>query len=307
MSILRGLDIEEYHKHPALSHSKLWDWAQRTPKWWKDHHVLRLHDNEDDVLVFDGESALDEQFATAPATYPSSEKPTAKNPFPPTIQKPWIASAGYCKDWIAEREAEGLTVLSAEERRLIFAMFAECLANRHFAAMLRAPGSESQVSFRWKDTETGIEFQSRPDLINHREGWYLDLKSSRALANHGKAFIGLGYHIQAAIVERAMRAHDMPCNAGYHMVVEKSLYPRADLMEISGANAGPVFVEYGWSHAVKLALEIENARTSGVFAYRQDRVGIIRVPEWIQRKMMEGDEMAPEEVFDFDDMAEVTF
>lgn len=315
VEIHRGLDIDDYHKSPILSHTKLQHWAEETPEWWEAKYIKGVGEKEEkehflvgralDVLIFDGSEEFRNRFVVRPEMYPAA-KPQSKKDIdagipPETTPKPWHASANYCQEWEAARKEEGKSVLSPDQVRSVKIWFNALKANEHFARLytMKANGQrtvEFQVALRWRDPSDGIWYQCRPDAIDFTHWDWWDLKSTKSIRGVGKDFVFLGYHIQAGLVWRAMTLlRGAEPRWGGHAYVEKSYYPRTEVREIFGAQAGPIYVENGWSASQRLAAEIEAARAKGEFRYRQERIAPVVVPEWLQRKMVEGETVGPDE------------
>lgn len=315
VEIIRGLDIDDYHKSPILSHTKLQHWAEETPEWWEAKYIKGLGETTEkehflvgralDVLVFDGLEEFRSRFVVRPETYPAAEKQSKKDidaGIPPeTTPKPWHSSAKYCQEWEAAQREEGKSVLSPDQIRSVKIWWNALKGNEHFARLytMKANGQrtvEFQVTLRWKDPEDGIWYQARPDAIDFHHWEWWDLKSTRSIREVGKQFAFLGYHLQAGLVWRAMTLlRGAEPRWGGHAYVEKSYYPRTEVKPIFGPEAGPIYVEAGWSASKRIAAEIEAAKAKGEFRYRQKEMKPLIVPEWIQRKWVEGEEVAPEE------------
>jgi len=296
--------MEAYHgQKEFLGHSALWDWNQLTPSAWHDRHILGNKDDGKkhfrvgralDMLLFDGEETFAKAFVVTPAEYPSTGKPTKSNLFPATEMKPWNANATYCKEWMDERRALGQEILSAEDMEIIRHQERAIHANPLIRSLLESPTVHFQATIRWQDPEDGFKYQARPDALDlERMDWW-DLKTTRNLFGFNKDVFSLGYHVQAALIERGLLANDVRAKEGSLAVVEKRRFPRAELRTFTGGDIGPIYAEYAWALATKIRTEIEACRSSGRWYVPQEHAGRVEAPEWIQRNILAGELSAPE-------------
>lgn len=342
VEIIRGMPIEEYHASPILSHTKVQHWLTESPKWWEAKYVKggRMEGSEAehfvvgralDHLLFERETFA-QSFTISPGMYPAIEKVT-KEKLGSTVladadaiveatryhdekkqaeflkapcsivMKPWIGSATYCQGWEAERSAEGFTILTTDQMRLIKAQAIEISRNPFAREILSAKGAETQVTFRWEID--GIMVQTRPDIVNFLLWDWHDLKSTRELGAVGKHFVFMGYDMQAGLAYDALRRiRGAEPRQATHIYVDKSLYPTCEVRDIYGGEVGPAYVEYGLARFMKAAREIEHARKTGKFERPQRNRLPMLVPEWIQRKITEGESVEPDEFLPTDEAAE---
>lgn len=318
VEIIRGLDIEEYHKSPILSHTKIHSWIENSPEWWKARFVDGQREEKEaehfvvgralDCLMFDGKDAFADCFVTSPATYPAVRKATKAEiaagwPAEITEQKKWTLSANYCKEWEETARAEGKSVVTSDQMRMIHAEAAAIARNKFAREVLRADGAEYQVTLRWRID--GIWFQARPDIINFKNQTFDDLKTTRSLDTVAKHYFFMGYDIQTGLIMDAMsRIFGTPPARSRHIYVDKSFYPTCVVQEVYGPIAGPSNGEYGLARAVKIAREIEACRSKGVFERPQREILPLVPPEWIQRKITAGEELHSGDFMATDDAAE---
>lgn len=302
--ILSGLPMSEYHgQKEFLGHSALWDWNQLTPGAWHDRYILGNKDDDKkhfivgramDTLLFDGEETFAKQFVTTPAEYPYTGKPTKKDPFPATTMKPWNGNANYCDEWEKEKEAEGMEILSAMDMEIIRHQERAIWANPLIRALLESPTVHFQASIRWEDPEDGFKYQARPDALDlEKEEWW-DLKTTRNIFGFDADAFRLGYHTQAALIDRGLLANGCPAKEGMLAIVEKRRFPRDELRTFTGGEAGPTYAEYGWSLATKIRGEIEACRVTGIWHIPQTKKKIVTAPPWVQNNIIAGDLSAPE-------------
>lgn len=302
--ILANVPMEAYHgQKEYLGHSALWDWNQLIPGAWHDRHVLGNKDDDKkhfrvgralDVLLFEGEETFARSFVATPSEYPSTGKPTKNNLFPATEMKPWSGNATYCKEWMEEKRGLGLEILSAEDLDIIRHQERAIWANPLIRGLLESKTVHFQATIRWEDPEDGHKYQARPDAVDIEKMHWWDLKTTRNLFGFNKDAFSLGYHVQAALIERGLLANGVRMNRGDLAIVEKRRFPRAVLRNFTGGDVGPIYAEYGWSLAVKIRSEIEACRSTGRWFVPQETPEVIAAPEWIQRNIIAGDLSAPE-------------
>lgn len=340
VEIIRDLDIEEYHKSPILSHTKIQHWLENTPQWWYAKYIegkrfegeeaaYFVHGRAIDTLLFDGEKEFRRLFTTAPKEYPSVRTLTKKEQGivlaatdadveraiqyhsedkqdefrskPCAIEmKPWIGSAIYCQGWEA---SSGKTVLSSDMARMVAAEAKTVVANPLAHEIIAHKGAQFQITLRWEID--GIMVQARPDVINFDNRTWSDLKTVAKMVAVGKNFIFHGYDMQAGLVMDAMRRilGEDPA-LGTHIYVDKGFYPLCEVLDIFGGEVGPVYCEYGLARAMKAAREIEHARKTGRFERPQRARKCLVVPEWIQKKIVDAESFSADEILDTDDIAD---
>jgi hypothetical protein len=149
---------------------------------------------------------------------------------------------------------------------------------------------EAQVSMRGYIPGYGL-VQSRPDNINFEMGWSVDLKSARSIYSHSRDFVSMGYHVQVGLVDLLSEAAGHKIHDHYHLVIEKSMYPRIKLFRIPDD-----MIDYGKKMAKKLAIDIQKAIKSNFEEPEIDLEDLI-VPEWVQKRVVAGEELKAQQFF----------
>jgi PDDEXK-like domain of unknown function (DUF3799) len=118
--------------------------------------------------------------------------------------RPWNGNNKSCREWLAQREVEGLTVLKQEWVEQIKGMSAMMV--REQAIMDGILSGMVELSMFYKDSETGIWVKSRPDSVPN-DNDASDLKCVSDVSSDGieRSLGERGYHAQAACVDQAMR------------------------------------------------------------------------------------------------------
>lgn len=110
----------------------------------------------------------------------------------------WRSNAA--KEWRAEQEAEGRTVLLPTQIETIRGM-ARSLAKHPLVANGILNGAIEQ-SIVWQDKETGVWLKARPDAIPTESGDFSDLKTTVSVQSRAieRTIIDYGYAQQAALI-----------------------------------------------------------------------------------------------------------
>lgn len=290
IEIIEGLDIDEYHAHEALSKTKIWYWHEVPPMAWRHRYVLGNHPKDKthlavgralDTLIFDGQDDFVRRYKQKPEFYPDKDG----------VEKPWSGNANFCKAWIKQQNEQGVTVLSEADMDLVLGMHRAYKAKLDVSPQLKEMmNGQAQVTMRGWLPDFGI-VQARPDLINFAGGYSIDLKSSRSIYAHERDFVKFGYHVQVALVDELARAAGRPLREHYHLVIEKSAWPRIRLMRIPQD-----LIDYGKAMARKLCSEIQDALANG-FKEQPVMVEDLVVPPWIQDRVVHGEELRSQQFF----------
>lgn len=138
-----------------------------------------------------GEGDFQKHFTVRPAEAPDG--------------RPWNGNNKSCREWLAEREMEGLTVLKPEWVEQIKGMSATMM--REKPIMDGILSGMVELSMFYLDRETSVWVKSRPDAVPN-DADVADLKCVSDVSTDGieRSLGERGYHQQAACVDQAMRA-----------------------------------------------------------------------------------------------------
>lgn len=214
--IYRGIPIESYHQKPDLldgpsvsksglkhivpplggSPKAFWGrWAQnpdrrrekprKATEFGKAVHMLLL-----------GEDTFRDCYVIRPDEAPDG--------------RAWNGNNKSCKDWLAEQELNGLSVITAEEVETIRRM-ADDASNYDLVKQGLLNGRIERSMF-WRDQRTGIWVRARPDVVPSHDGIFVDLKTTSSLdEDFLERQIGdLGYFLQAAMTRMVCRGLGIP-------------------------------------------------------------------------------------------------
>lgn len=229
-----GVPMDIYHgahlcDAPSASRSQLFRMLEKSAAHLWDVHPLNPNRDEEqeesEALLLGkaahhltlGEADFERHFAVHPETYPED----AIYPSEEGRQKPWIASAKWCKAWIAEAEREGLSVLKPRHIEAI-----EGMASGLYANLMVRQGilnGHIETTLVAKDPKTGVWIKVRPDALPTDSGMVADLKTIADVSDQGieRALRDSGLFMQAALTRRVMTLLGMEFD-GFHLVfIEK--------------------------------------------------------------------------------------
>lgn len=118
----------------------------------------------------------------------------------------WQSNRTVCRQWIASKEAAGVSVITAAEIEDIRGI-ARAL-DRHPLVKMGLLNGEIEKSLVWKDEETGIFLKARPDALPVNADLVADLKTTSDISARGTraAISDYGYHMQMALIGIGMAA-----------------------------------------------------------------------------------------------------
>jgi hypothetical protein len=242
VTILTTETIDAYHRHDAISNSKLKTF-RRSPLLYHKAYVERSVQIADsdalrvgrafDCLLFDGRDVYQRIYAVKPQTY-ENEKGEVKK---------WTRSAKVCERWEDAQTMLGRTVISHEHGLLCQKMLVAVQSNP-FARALLSQGAP-QLTFRRHALAFGLEVQTRPDwfsekpidipelgLTSNGRPYIVDLKTTEDFDDWyqvndpesprtGKAVIKNRYDMQAALGQWII-AQEVGPTAHFLLVQEKA-------------------------------------------------------------------------------------
>lgn len=187
-----------------MSRSDLMEFARCPHRWVcgysrKDSGATDWGSLIDQLLL----GGTDWKVAVKPTEYPS--EPTKKGG--DTVMKPWSGNSTWCKEWKAEQERNGNTVLSREELDEAEAAIKNIRGDDSIFSLLYQASNQVEVRADYVDRETGVVVPVKCliDVVPSEDGAFptslADFKTARcgALRSWGRFVYGFGYHVQAAM------------------------------------------------------------------------------------------------------------
>ncbi|MGB3898146.1 MAG: PD-(D/E)XK nuclease-like domain-containing protein [Mesorhizobium sp.] len=200
--IYRKIPMEAYHGQltvaPSISSSGLRVIENKSPlHYWATSYLnpARVEDDDDtDAMVLGraahtlllGEDGFRDDYVVRPDTYE-----TDKGEW-----KPWSGNANVCKQWLADRRAEGKTVLLKSQVEAVKGIAEQLSRNQDALDLLRGRIERSIIV---KD-KTGVYVKSRPDSIPN-DMVIADLKTCADASQRGiaRSILDQGYLQQMAL------------------------------------------------------------------------------------------------------------
>ena len=126
--------------------------------------------------------------------------------YPDGSGKLWSGNAKVCKDWLADRAAEGRDVLTNAQLERVKGMSLS-FSKHHFVRQGALRG-EVETTMAWQDQETGVWLLNRPDVIPTDAADIIDPKTTTSIAYPDivKAIGDFGYYAQGALVAEGYQA-----------------------------------------------------------------------------------------------------
>lgn len=145
---------------------------------------------------------LETRFTLTPATYPC--EPSKKDP---RTEKPWSGNSTWCKDWLAQKEDEGFTVIKPHTLADARMAAARLRSDSQIASLIKDARFQVMVEAEYKDLATGIVVPVKTliDIVPAIDGAHgksiANLKTCASAAHHvwNKAVFEHGYDMQAGL------------------------------------------------------------------------------------------------------------
>lgn len=197
---------------PSASRSQLWKLFDQSPAHlWLTHYMNpdREEPEESKPLVFGraahhlilGEADFASHFIQRVENYPEGAT------YPDVIgkEKPWASNSTWCKAWLADQKAKGLTVLTDGDMDSVRGMALGLKAH----PMVRAGilNGMIETTLVAKHQETGIWMKIRPDAIPSDGADVADLKTIADISDEGieRAIGETGLAMQGAMTRMVYR------------------------------------------------------------------------------------------------------
>jgi hypothetical protein len=227
--LFSGIPIDAYHQpdlcgsskavEPAISSGGLRTIFGKSLKhYWATspyNPEADVEDEESEALIMGraahhlifGEKRFSESFALAPQRLGG---------------EPWSGRRNACKEWVAARRAEGMTVITQAQADGIKGMAASLLEE----PLVKAGILDGLIehSLIWKDAITGIWLKARPDAVPSSSLDLVDLKTTSSVMQNDlqRTIHDHGYYQQGALIAEACRnVLKKPLNSFTLVFVEK--------------------------------------------------------------------------------------
>lgn len=150
-------EVQRGHPDYVMSRSEMKNFAKGSPREWFDGLAEEQTDEKQwgtmmDLLCFDAE-AFTRRFCTPPVNYTDKE---SKRKNAPIVDKPWNPRTDICKEWKAEQEAKGITVISHDELREVSHAKRQLLNDETVLNILSESKFQILVTAKYEDFHTGL-------------------------------------------------------------------------------------------------------------------------------------------------------
>lgn len=141
-------------------------------------------------------------------------------------------------------------------------------------AMRIIASAEVEKSVYWQDSDTGLTFKSRPDIMFG--SIIADLKTCKDVSY--KAFqrscMDYGYFLQAGMCKLGLNAHDIDFERFVFICVDKNTY------EVVVYTLDEQAIEYGINQFKSLSTKISNEIRDN--SWLEPRIKVLEVPRWAE-------------------------
>jgi exodeoxyribonuclease VIII len=266
------MDNESYHRHPAVSKSRL-DAIARSPlHYWAKHLDPNRWPAEATPAMVIGSAVHtsvlepDEWDATYAVTPAGINRRT---------------NAGKAEWDVFTTAAGSRTVISREDADLVGKITEGVFAHPAAGGLLGLPG-KAETSLFWKDAETGLECKCRPDYLLDDGSTIVDLKTTEnaSPADFMQSIIKFRYHVQAAwYLHGVEQATGKRPEQFVFVCIEKRL-PFACAVYV----AAPEMVQIGWDTARANLNRLAECMAADAWPGYSDQVELINLPAWMRPK-----------------------
>lgn len=210
--VYRGIPLDVYFEPalfggvPSISSSGLRTIYHRSPKhYWAEspYNPKRKEPEDKEAFIFGraahhlllGEPRFNRFFVVRPSEIVSNKTGELVA---------WHGSRTECKRWASDQEEAGRTILTPDQAENIIGM-AEELATHPLVKRGAITGGETELSYFWRDDETGIWLRWRPDSTPTDSDDHVDIKTTRDIRFVQKSIDEFGYEQQGALGRVATR------------------------------------------------------------------------------------------------------
>jgi hypothetical protein len=326
VELIVGLPMEEYHKTSKqddvqyYSKTRLHAIVQvdKGPEWvakmWRLHPGSQAEDTGDrdvgdgkeahykvgraiDDLLFFGPEKYKRYYTLCPETYPSEVKKTALN-LEGIELKPWTNKAAFCQKWKADKEESGVTVLTNAQAEWIERAYESAHRHEGFHEVLTSPDWQSQLTFRWKDAESGMFLQCRPDMVNLNTIEWLDLKTTRywMYEAYGRQYFNLAYHLQSYLIDEGIRLFTgvTPWRRR-HAIIGKMQWPQVRIDPLHEAHIQP-----GGDLLRRCIAEYKRCERTGQWYTPQEEERYVSIPGFVQQAIVNHEATSSREFYELE-------
>ena len=267
------MDNDTYHRHPAVSKSRLDSIARSPLHYWAKHLDPNRWPAEPPTpamligsAVHTSVLEIDKWDATYAVT-------------PAGINKRTIAGKA---EWNVFTTAAGnRTVISREDADLVGKITEGVFKHPAASSLLGLPG-KAESSLFWEDAETGILCKCRPDYLLDDGSTIVDLKTTESAspADFMQSIAKWRYHVQAAWYLHGVEQATGKRPEQFVFVCVEKKPPFACAVYV----AAPEMVQIGWDTARANLNRLAECMAADAWPGYSDQVELINLPAWMRPK-----------------------
>lgn len=286
--LIPNMSIDTYHASfpDWVSKTTLGNLQKHGPQWFQKVYVARefppprppgaIQGMALDLLLTEGQAALDRQFPRPPKDAPrkpTSTQRAAKKPKPKTVEAiAW---------WDAWEEAHAGALSLSDDDWLILPEAADAVRKHPMFADIQK--AQSQATLR-RLHDCGLGIQGRPDWIDleHQVSW--DLKKTASLDKFPDDCFKFGYILQAHIVNWICsgRGIGIPLEKQYLVAVEWERGARCECFEINYPELRQAAQQFD-----RLVLTLQAHIKCNDWTNEVPKSRPLPIPGWRQRSLLE--------------------
>ncbi len=195
-SIITDMDIEAYHADEAISRSNIMTFKKTPKHYWYERYSGRCKASTPTEEMILGNAV--HTFVLEPGQFHKRYYIWQKqNKTTKAGKASWLEASTIAAE-------NNLTIINSEQYNQIQEMYASIMGNQ--VAKDLVEGGKYEQSLFWIDNDTGLACKARPDIWQH--GFVGDLKTCNTAAPRAfeRAIHDYGYHIQAAMIQEAIKS-----------------------------------------------------------------------------------------------------
>ena len=266
------MDNDTYHRHPAISKSRLDSIARSPLHYWAKHLDPNRWPAESTPAMVIGSAV--HTFVLEHEEWDANYAVT-----PAGINR--RTNAGKA-EWDVFTTAAGTrTVISREDADLV-SKISEGVFNHPAAnGLLSLPG-KAESSLFWTDAETGLECKCRPDYLLDDGSTIVDLKTtdSASPADFMQSIAKFRYHCQAAWYLHGVEQATGKRPEQFVFVCVEKTPPFACAVYV----AAPEMIQIGWDTARANLNRLAECMAAAAWPGYSDQVELINLPAWMRPK-----------------------
>jgi exodeoxyribonuclease VIII len=266
------MDNESYHRHPAVSKSRLDSIARSPLHYWAKHLDPNRWPAEATPAMVIGSAV--HTSVLEPDQWDANYAVT-----PAGINR--RTNAGKAEWDVFTTAAGSRTVISREDADLVSKISEGVFAHPAAGGLLGLPG-KAETSLFWKDAETGLECKCRPDFLLDDGSTIVDLKTTESAspADFMQSIVKFRYHVQAAWYLHGVEQATGKRPEQFVFVCIEKRPPFACAVYV----AAPEMVQIGWDTARANLNRLAECMAADAWPGYSDQVELINLPPWMRPK-----------------------